>query len=93
MPDLSRLLDDAAALIAIRSTADRPDDLRRALGFMLDRLGPGFTVERFKVAALVLAEVFRRHAPGLPYPLGLQLVTDEEVGGFDGTAHQIAQGV
>ena len=147
MFDLSRLVDDASELIAIRSTADRPAELRRALDFVLDRLGPAFTVERFeangkpsalayatssrpafrvilnahldvvpappeqfrarrdgdrlygrgaqdmKVAALVLAEVFRRHAADLPYPLGLQLVTDEEVGGFDGTAHQIDQGV
>ena len=46
-----------------------------------------------KVAALVLADVFRSLAPVLPYPLGLQLVTDEEVGGYDGTAHQIAAGV
>ena len=147
MFDLSRFVDDASELIAIRSTADRPAELRRALDFVLGRLGPAFTVERFeangkpsalayatstrpafrvilnahldvvpappeqfrarrdgdrlygrgaqdmKVAALVLAEVFRRHAADLPYPLGLQLVTDEEVGGFDGTAHQIDQGV
>jgi succinyl-diaminopimelate desuccinylase len=46
-----------------------------------------------KVAALVLAEVFRELAAELPYPLGLQLVTDEEVGGFDGTAVQVADGV
>jgi succinyl-diaminopimelate desuccinylase len=145
--DVPGLLPGAAELIAIRSTADRPGELRRALDFVLDRVGPGFTVERFesngkpsalvyatrtrphfrvilnahldvvpappeqfrarrdgdrlygrgaqdmKVAALVLAEVFRRHAANLPYPLGLQLVTDEEVGGFDGTAHQIERGV
>jgi succinyl-diaminopimelate desuccinylase len=41
-----------------------------------------------KAAALVLAEVFRDTAHRLPFPLGLQLVTDEEVGGYDGTAHQ-----
>ena len=29
----------------------------------------------------------------LPYPLALQLVTDEEVGGRNGTLHQIEQGV
>ena len=32
-------------------------------------------------------------APGLGYPLGLQLVTDEEVGGRDGTGHQVSDGV
>ncbi|GAA2485742.1 M20 family metallopeptidase [Winogradskya humida] len=46
-----------------------------------------------KLAALVMAQVFTSVARDLPYPLGLQLVTDEEVGGHDGTAHQIAAGV
>ncbi|MFD7660367.1 M20 family metallopeptidase [Actinosynnema sp. NPDC059797] len=134
-------------LIAIRSTADRPDDLSRALDFVLDAVGPGFAVERFssggkpsalvhagerrphfrvifnahldvvpgedeqfrprregdrligrgaqdmKLSALVLAAVFRERARDLPFPLGLQLVTDEEVGGRDGTRHQLEQGV
>ena len=44
-----------------------------------------------KVAALVMAGVFAEVADGLP--VALQLVTDEEVGGRDGTAHQIGQGV
>lgn len=139
------LLAKAAELIAVPSTADRPEELARALDLVLDVAGPGFTVERFssrgkpsalvrppgprpsfrillnahldvvpagayrarrdgdrlygrgaqdmKVAALVMADVFRELAPALPYPLGLQLVTDEEVGGYDGTAHQIAEGV
>ncbi|MEV4098552.1 M20 family metallopeptidase [Streptosporangium saharense] len=46
-----------------------------------------------KVSALVEALVFRELAGALPYPVGLQLVTDEEVGGLDGTAHQIDRGV
>jgi len=46
-----------------------------------------------KVSALVEAQVFRELARGLRYPLALQLVTDEEVGGRDGTLHQIEQGV
>ncbi len=145
--DTGRLLDSAAELIAIRSTADRPADLHRALEFVLAAVGPGFTAERFvsrdrpsalvhigpsrphfrvvlnahldvvpgddaqfrarrdgdrlygrgaqdmKVAALVMAEVFRTLAPVLPYPLGLQLVTDEEIGGYDGTGHQVGSGV
>jgi succinyl-diaminopimelate desuccinylase len=44
-----------------------------------------------KVAALVMAAVFGELAGELP--VALQLVTDEEVGGRDGTAHQIARGV
>jgi succinyl-diaminopimelate desuccinylase len=46
-----------------------------------------------KAAALVLTGVFRELAGTLPYPIALQLVTDEEVGGADGTAHQLAEGV
>ena len=132
-------------LIGIRSTADRPDDLRRALEMVLGVVGPDFPVRRFesrgrpsalassghgeplvilnahldvvpgephqftarvegdrlhgrgahdmKAAALVMATVFREVAAELPYPIALQLVTDEEVGGFDGTGHQVAQGV
>jgi succinyl-diaminopimelate desuccinylase len=136
-------LDSVCELLAIPSTADRPDDLRRALDFVIDYVGPGFRVERFesggkpsallypgasrpefrvifnghldvvpaepsqfaprregdrlygrgaqdmKVSALSLATVFREQAPALPYPIGLQLVTDEEVGGRHGTRHQV----
>jgi succinyl-diaminopimelate desuccinylase len=46
-----------------------------------------------KVAALVMADVFREVAADLAYPMGLQLVTDEEVGGYDGTDHQLGRGV
>lgn len=45
-----------------------------------------------KVAALVMAEVFCKYAAAVP-SLGLQIVTDEEVGGADGTLHQVEQGV
>src|SRR6266702_1429958 len=145
--DTERFLAAACELLAVPSTADRPDDLHRALGFVVDFAGPGCTVERFesggkpsallyrdtrrphfrvilnahldvvpaspgqflphrdgarlyargaqdmKVSALVEAQVFRELAGALPYPLALQLVTDEEVGGRDGTLHQIRQGV
>ncbi len=144
---MDELLASAEALIAIRSTADRPGELHRALGLALDVVGPGFDIRRFesrgkpsalvthpdrpgrprvilnghldvvpgtpeqfrprregdrlygrgthdmKVAALVMATVFRSLAAALPYPIALQLVTDEEVGGFDGTGHQLDQGV
>lgn len=53
----------------------------------------GRGAQDMKIAALIMADVFRELAPELPYPLGLQLVTDEEVGGYDGTAYQIAAGV
>ncbi|BCY07357.1 M20 family metallopeptidase [Actinoplanes sp. L3-i22] len=144
---MDELLAPAEALIGIRSTADRPGELHRALGLALDVVGPGFEIRRFesrgkpsvlvthpdrpgqprvilnghldvvpgtpeqfrarregdrlygrgahdmKVAALVLATVFRTLAEELPYPIALQLVTDEEVGGFDGTGHQVGWGV
>lgn len=142
------LADRIGRLIAIRSTADRPDELHRALDLVLDPVsGPDFVVRRFhsngkpsalvhpagrpgpfrvvlnahldvvpgaagqftarrdgdrlygrgahdmKAAALVLADVFGETAGSLPYPIALQLVTDEEVGGADGTGHQVAEGV
>jgi succinyl-diaminopimelate desuccinylase len=145
--DAELFLAQACELLAIPSTSDRPAELRRALDFVLDFVGPGFTVERFesggkpsalvypgteradfqlilnahldvvpappaqfrprrdrdrligrgaqdmKVSALLAAQVFREQAAGLGYPVALQLVTDEEVGGRDGTLHQLDHGV
>jgi succinyl-diaminopimelate desuccinylase len=149
--ELDAFLAVAAELLAVPSTADRPEQLRRAVDSVVDFVGPGFSVERFesngkpsalvyadgyrgatrpefrvilnghldvvpgepgqfrprregdrlyargaqdmKVSALVLAQVFRESAARLPYPLALQLVADEEVGGRDGTLYQIQQGV
>ncbi|MEV4411924.1 M20/M25/M40 family metallo-hydrolase [Catellatospora sp. NPDC049609] len=147
--ELEPFLHTAADLIAVPSTADRPDELHRALELVLDVVGGGFTVERFashgkpsallyrpvdgprppfrvilnghldvvpappeqftarregdrlygrgaqdmKISALVMAHVFAELAPLLPYPLALQLVTDEEIGGRNGTLHQLEQGV
>jgi succinyl-diaminopimelate desuccinylase len=145
--DLDEFLAAAAELLAIPSTADRPTELRRALDFAVDFVGPGFAVELFesggkpsallyrgphrprfqvilnghldvvpaepeqfrprrdgdrlyargaqdmKVSALVQARVFRELAGALPGPIGLQLVTDEEVGGQNGTRYQLEHGV
>jgi succinyl-diaminopimelate desuccinylase len=158
--DTDAFLAAASELLAIPSTADRPAELSRALGFVLDFAGPGFTVERFgsrgkpsalvypqrewppgrwtaapgakrpdfriilnahldvvpapaeqflpriegdriyargaqdmKVSALAEALAFRETAGLLPWPVALQLVTDEEVGGRDGTRHQLREGV
>lgn len=46
-----------------------------------------------KAAATVMILLFKELAPIVPYSLGLQLVTDEEVGGFNGTKYQIDKGV
>lgn len=53
----------------------------------------GRGAQDMKAAALAMVDAFRATAGTLGYPIALQLVTDEEVGGFDGTAHQIANGV
>lgn len=145
---LDDFLDTAAELLAVPSTADRPEDLQRAVDFVVDFVGPGFVVERFesagkpsallyrasagrpkfrvilnghldvvparaeqfrpqrvehrlyargaqdmKVSALLLAQAFRDLVPTLSYPLALQLVADEEIGGRNGTRHQLEQGV
>ncbi|GAA4697338.1 M20 family metallopeptidase [Phytohabitans rumicis] len=144
---MDHLLSAADELLTIASTADRPGELRRAIDYVLDFVGPGFTVERFesngvpsalvycgnprpefavilnahldvvpgspdqfhprrdgdrlyargaqdmKVSALALAQAFRDTAAALPYPIALQLVADEEVGGRNGTLHQLQSGV
>ncbi len=46
-----------------------------------------------KAAATVMTMVFRDVANQLKYPLALQIVTDEEVGGRNGTKYQIEQGI
>ena len=46
-----------------------------------------------KISGLAEALAFRELAGTVAYPLALQLVTDEEVGGRDGTRHQIERGV
>ncbi|WP_026425682.1 M20 family metallopeptidase [Actinokineospora inagensis] len=46
--DLAEFLSAGEELLAIRSTADRGPELLRALEFVLDWVGPGFTVERFE---------------------------------------------
>lgn len=46
-----------------------------------------------KAAAAVELLVFKELAEKLSYPIALQLVTDEEIGGFDGAKYQVEQGV
>jgi len=46
-----------------------------------------------KAAAIVLAAVFCEYVDKVPYPLALQIVTDEESTGHDGTKFQVQQGV
>ncbi len=46
-----------------------------------------------KGPAVCLISAFKTCAKKVDYPLALQLVTDEEIGGFDGTKYQINQGI
>lgn len=46
-----------------------------------------------KLAALVMTMVFGELARDLPYAVGLQIVSDEETNGYDGTKYQREQGV
>lgn len=46
-----------------------------------------------KASVACLITVFKEVADKVDYPLALQLVTDEEIGGFKGTKYQIENGV
>lgn len=46
-----------------------------------------------KAAAIVETLAFCEAVNQVPYNLGLQIVSDEEVGGYDGVKHQLDQGV
>lgn len=53
----------------------------------------GRGADDMKTAAAAIIILFKDIATKLQYPLGLQIVTDEEVGGFNGTKYQIDQGI
>lgn len=53
--------------------------------------GVGSMDMKANAACLIMA--FKEAADRVSYPLGLQLVTDEEIGGFNGTKYQIEKGI
>lgn len=53
--------------------------------------GVGSMDMKASVACLITA--FNEVAKKVNYPLGLQLVTDEEIGGFNGTKYQVDKGI
>jgi succinyl-diaminopimelate desuccinylase len=53
----------------------------------------GRGVYDMKMACLIMADVFCRIATSGPNKIGLQIVADEEVGGYNGAAYQLQQGV
>ena len=145
---LNKILSFTKQLIAIPSTKENPEELKKVLEVAEREIGEGFTVERFesnntpsllfynspkrpakfkvilnahldvvpakpefytpyeegeklygrgaddmKAAAAVEILVFKELAKKLKYPIALQLVTDEEIGGNNGTKYQIEKGV
>lgn len=46
-----------------------------------------------KAAAAAIIMLYKELAPTLPYACGLQITTDEEIGGEDGTKYQLQNGV
>lgn len=46
-----------------------------------------------KAAAAAMILLFKEIGPKVSYPLGLQITTDEEIGGGDGTKYQLDKGV
>ncbi len=53
--------------------------------------GVGSMDMKANVASML--HVFKQNAKKVSFPLGLQIVTDEEIGGFDGTKFQVDKGV
>jgi len=53
--------------------------------------GVGSMDMKANVACLIMA--FKEVVDKVSYPLGLQLVTDEEIGGYNGTKYQVEKGV
>lgn len=53
----------------------------------------GVAAMDMKASVASFIVVFKALAKKVDYPLGIQFVTDEEVGGFNGTKYQIDQGI
>ncbi|MCB0346266.1 MAG: M20/M25/M40 family metallo-hydrolase [Bdellovibrionales bacterium] len=90
------------------NTAERPEKFRLILNGHLDvvpgrpeQYEPKYVGSKLyargaydmKCATLVQLLAFVDLASKLNYPVGLQLVSDEEIGGYDGTKYQLDQGV
>lgn len=105
---IERFKKNGIESILVYNTQNRPNKFRLILNGHLDvvpgkkeqyiteikdkRLS-GRGAYDMKAATATLIVLFKELAKKVSYPLGLQLVLDEEVGGYDGTKYQIAQGV
>lgn len=94
--------------LLIRNTIKRPKKFRIILNAHLDVV-PGNDIQfspyikkgriygrgayDMKAAAAAMILLYKNIAKELNYPIGLQLTTDEETGGMNGTKHQIDKGV
>jgi len=94
--------------ILIHNQKKRPDKFKIMLNAHLDivpgkseQYNPVIKQDRLygvgamdmKASAATMILVFNEVAKKVNYPLALQLVTDEEIGGFNGTKYQIEKGI
>lgn len=105
---VEQFTDEGVRSILVYATPQRPEIFKIILNGHVDVIpGKDFQYiphidgdKLYGVGALdmkanlaVMVHVFAEVAQIVDYPLGLQIVTDEELGGFHGTKYQIAQGV
>ncbi|MGA1192169.1 MAG: M20 family metallopeptidase [Bdellovibrionota bacterium] len=105
---LERFEDNGYKSILLYNTETRPERFTLLLNGHLDVIpgndtqyegriegdklyGVGSMDMKANVACLI--SVFQEMAHKVSYPVALQLVTDEELGGFHGTRHQVNEGV
>lgn len=105
---IERLKDDDTESLLIYNQETRPERFTVILNGHLDvvpgtpqqfvpRMQDGKLLGRgvhdMKGGAAAAMVIFKEIARELSYPIALQLVTDEEIGGFHGTGYQVAQGI
>lgn len=105
---VERFTEDGVRSALIYNTVKRPKRFRLLFNAHLDVVNykdrqfvPRVSGKRLygagaldmKASAACVIAAFDAAARTLPYPVALQLTTDEETGGFHGTRHQVAKGV
>jgi succinyl-diaminopimelate desuccinylase len=105
---VEKFIHNGAKSILVYNTPNRPKKFKVILNGHLDIIpgkdyqyspkikgnklyGVGSMDMKSSVASYIV--VFNEIAKQVDYPLAIQLVTDEEIGGFNGTKYQIDQGV
>ncbi len=105
---IEKFVDQGAQSALIYNASERPSKFKIILNGHLDVVagkdyqynpvvkngklyGVGALDMKSNIACLITA--FKAVANKISYPLALQIVTDEEIGGFHGTMYQVNQGV